>query len=742
MDANLQLEIPGKRNRPVDLVNFVLRRGPWMFVLGLLLFLLVSPAAFVLSKPYFRTSGRLLLTQKVKMFLDRQEQMIHGDFRDFAATYGERLVGQAVTRKALEGLPRSSWPDFIRGIESVEVAARVLSKRIAVIPVGRSYLMEVAMTSGSSKGMAETLNCVMRAFLELLESEQAQDCDRRLTYLEKELSQLRLSLEDREAEREKLAQELGHGSFSAERNPFYDLLIAVQSQHERARTSALEMETLLDRAKRDQELLSKQDATVFADEAVANNQAIFMIDNWTYQKLQDLRAGIDGLTEANDERIYVEQRMEAMNAYLEKFKKDLHVSALTIIEKKRAHELDAAVTKAQSAAQASADFEANLREQLDETREAFAKSSLLVNRGKELNEDLVEIKGRISRVQDRMREVHLEAKLPVHVVIDQLAVAPVAPEGDNFGKLVMMLFAGAMGAVAIVFSGLELLDNRMRSPGDVRAALGALPADPIPSFGFGSDKRHFASCVRDMPSHPCSVAIRSLALRLERERTLSKAKVFLFSGGEGSAGVSWLCRNCADALTQYVDKVLVLRLDQEDWQAGAGGGALGFSFDRYFDEIQGLLCGDGDAVTCLHVGAETPLMRRRDWLRNFITRVSPNYDVVLIDARPLLESDLTIYLAECAQVAVMVSREGVTHYSPFRKSIEFLVRLRVPAMTGVLVGRTVQPWDCLVSLGGQVIECHLPALGRLATRMFYASRKRILALMVWMINREQVKGAK
>jgi hypothetical protein len=739
MDANLQLEIPGKRSRPVDLVNFALRRGPWIVVLGFGIFLLLSPAAFLLSKPYYRTSGRLLLTQKVKMFLDRQEQMIHGDFRDFAATYGERLVGQAVTRKALSGLPRSQWPDFVRDIRDEEIAARVLSKRIAVIPVGRSYLMEVAMTSGSSQGMAETLNAVMHSFLQLLEEEQAQDCDRRLAYLDKELGQLRESLVQREGERRKVGEELGHASFSAERNPFYDLLIAVQSDHERAKTAALERETLLARARRDQEILGKQDVTVFADEAVASNQAVFMIDNWTYQKLQDLRAGIDGLTESNDERIYVEQRMEAMNDYLEKFKRDLHVSALTIIEKKRAHELAEAVTKAQSAAQASADFEANLRAQLDETRRAFARSSILVNRGKELNEEMVEIKGRISKVQDRIREVQLEAKLPVHVGVDQLANPPGAPEGDNFGKLIVMLFAGALGFVSMVFVVVELMDTRIRSSGDVRAALGALPADPIPAFQAARDGGDFAYCVLERPSHPVSMAIRALALRLERERARSSAKVFLVFGAEGGAGVSWLGRNVADALTQYVERVLVLRLSEEEAIGVAPGGFQGFSFDCYFQEAWSKMSSNPDSVTCLHVGAETPLMRRRDWLREFITRISPAYDLILIDARPLKESDLTVYLAGCAQVAVVIAREGVTHFGPFRKSIEMLVRLRVPAITAVLVGRTVQPWDRVSGLGRGLIERHLPDAVRAGLNVFGVGLGAVRTWIYRIVLRRQVR---
>jgi len=224
-------------------------------------------------------------------------------------------------------------------------------------------------------------------------------------------------------------------------------------------------------------------------------------------------------------------------------------------------------------------------------------------------------------MEDRIREVQLEAKMPVHVGIDQMAVPPAGPEGDNFGKLIAMIFLGSFGSIGVVFTTYEFSDSRIRAPGDIRAALGALPADPIPSFGAVEDSAKFASCVRDFPSHTCSAAIRGLALRVERERARSSARIFLACGGESGSGVSWLTANLADAMTQYVDRVLVIRFDQDDLPAIAPGGAQGFSFDRYFEEAWMRISQSQDAVTHLFVGADTPLTRRRDWLRDFVENI-------------------------------------------------------------------------------------------------------------------------
>jgi polysaccharide biosynthesis transport protein len=729
MEADLHLQIPGNRIRPFDFGNFLLRRGPWIAGLGILLFLIGLPAAFVLRNPFYRTSGRLLLTQKVKMFLDRQEELIHGDFRDFAATYSQRLVGSAVTHDALSSLPRERWPDFIRGIPDEELAARVLSKKLAVIPMGRSYLLEVVLIAGSPEGMADTVNAVMESFLSLLEKEQGQDCDRRLAYLDLELVQLKKDLAKKEADRASIADQLGHASFSEERNPFYELLIAVQLDHQRAKTTALEQKSLLQKAERDEKSLGEKSLEVFADEAVASNQAVFLIDNWTYQKLQDLRAGIDGLTDTNTERVYVEQRMQAMNDYLEKFKRDLHKGSLTILEKKRAQELAEVVTKAQNTLQAGVDFEQELKRQLDETKERFAKSSLLVSHGKDLSAEMEAIKDRISRVLDRIREVHLEAKLPVHVGIDELAIVPQAPEGDNLGKLVAMIFVGAFGFVAVTFTVFEVFDGRIRSPGDIKAALGALPADPIPCFGGSEEATQYEVCVRDYPLHSCSVAVNGLALRLERERIRSGAKVVLLTGGEGGSGVTWLARNLGESLTQYVERVLIIRLDaiEEGTKPGLNPG---YPFDRYFEEAWKRISAIDEQVTHLVIGPETPLMRRRDWLCEFLSRLTPFYGVILLDARPIADSDLTRYIAGLSQVAIMVAGQGRTRYRQFRAGVELLVRLGTPAITGVLVGKTEQPLDHLITAGRRLMEEGIPRIAHTCMALVHKRFARMQTFVV------------
>jgi hypothetical protein len=202
-----------------------------------------------------------------------------------------------------------------------------------------------------------------------------------------------------------------------------------------------------------------------------------------------------------------------------------------------------------------------------------------------------------------------------------------------------------------------------------------------------------------------------MALRLERERNRSGAKIVLLCGGEADCGVTWLARNLAEALTQYVDRVLIVRLDPNR-DSSRTYHQPSYSFERYFEEAWARISVNRDHVTQLGVGPETPLLHRRDWLREFLNRLKPDYGLILVDARPVAESDLTRYVAGFTDVAVMVAGQGKTRYRQFRKGVELLVRLGTPAITGVLVGKTEQPLDQLMMAIRLLMEVEVPRLAR------------------------------
>lgn len=745
MVASTEITIPGKGSRPFDIGNFVLRRFWYIVLLGGALFALLVPVAIFLSKPYFKSGGRLLVRQNVKMFLDRSERVIQGDFRDFLATKSETLRSVGVAEAALRALPRQQWPDFIRNVPSVDLAARLLVAKITVDAVGRSHLLGVNMIAGQGEGMAETINAIMESFIQAQEREQELDSERRLSFLYQEMEKVLDEMSGAEEERKSISGELTHSSFSEDKNPAFEILVSAQRQYMEAQADLLRRSTEQTEAERNQNILGGMDMKVFAEEQVASNEAVYLIDNWTYQKLQELRSGIDGLTETNEDRIDVEKRMNAMTDYLTTFKSDLYQNTLNILQEKRGFELESDVIRAKSRVDAAQELTSRMDGELAKASKLFARSSEMINRGITLNETLRILRERRSNLEDRIREVKLEAKAPIHVSIEQRAEPPAGPDGDNLGKLLAASLMGALGLVGSAFLGYELLDGRIASVKELRAALGAIPADPVPLWFHGQNEELMENCVREFPEHPCSKAVRLLAARLEDERSGSGAKVFLLSGVERGCGASWLSRNLAEAMTHYADRMLVVEVKAGATERAAWDSTVLQDPDRYLEEMILAFFRSGERVSRIILQPDSPLVQWRWMLTDFLQRAKGLYDGIILDVPPLLDNDLSRFLAKHSEVAVLVPRESQSHYSSLRKSVEILVRLEIPALTGVLNGCTAQPLEQMLALKTVWVEERIPqTLEALKSRVKNLGRRALrgpgvqrLPASVWDDDNEQ-----
>jgi succinoglycan biosynthesis transport protein ExoP len=689
--------LPGRRRRSFDIGNLLLGRGLAVLAAGALLFVLGSPLAFLKRAPYYHTGGSLLVSPKVQQVLSRQENIIHGSFQDFADTQAQRLMTNEVLARALDELPKEEWPSFLQSSVTSDEAAKVLRTRIQTSPVARSYLLFVGITGERPEGLAETVNAVMRSYIGKLESEQESQSRRRLDYLKSEKEAILGDIDARKTRQVELSKELKSRTFNDLNNPYYESVLSLQEQYILAQARELQEKSELDRTEREEALLSELNLNVLADDAVSRNEAVYLIDNWTYQKLQELRGKIDGLTPENPDRIYVEERMKAMDEYLVNFKKQLHTDFHRILTEKRALEFDEAEARARSAQEASADLTKKLRQAMDDAAEAYHRSTELIAEGQEINNDIDLLRGRLSLVEESIRDVSLDAKAPTHVSVEEKALTPTGAASDNLMKYLAMIFVGAFGVAGSVAVALELLDGRVRGVRDLQSALGVAPPDAIADFPRAAGTTDAELCVYRRPDHAASVAIRKLAVRLNRERDRNGGRTFLFTGASAGSDSAMLAHNTAAALTQYLDRVLFVRVDGTEARLSNRP-----EFSRQtVTEMEIVKAGLdridlGSRVATLELDASDPVLENRARFITLLRKAAEYFQAIVIESGQVLESDLTQYLVHQVEVTVIVARHCETPYARLRASIEFLYQSSIPAFSAVLVGSASSPVDQLL----------------------------------------------
>jgi predicted outer membrane lipoprotein len=700
-------EIPGKRSRPFDIRDFVLRRSILIVVTSLVLFGCLAPMALLLRKDYYRAQGTLLLSAEVNLLAPPDVKRVFGSFREFALTHAERIKSETSIRRTIEAIPREQWPQFIPVGVDASGAARIINRQLEVDLVGSSRLLAVSMNGDEPGSIPPIINAVMHGYVEQLEREQEDESSRGLRFLAEERDTVQAEIETLMERRAELALVLGSSSFNEMKNPRYERLIESQTAFLKASAAALDKKAMLDRAKNDRTTIGNQDLSVFAREMVATNEAVYMIDNWTYQKLQDLRTGIDGLTADNTDRVYVEERMKAMTQYLDEFKEQMHRTMLAILREKRDFEFSNEEKRAESAFIAASQLAETLGLEVESAQTAFAESSAAVTEGIGINDSLDSLKDRRSFLEQRISEVKLDSKAPTHLSVEQLADVPGGPAGDNFTTILAALLAAAFGVVGSSTLVFEFLDGRIRSRGDVAAALGTMPLEPVPFHLSEDPALHFEDCVQATPSHNCARSIRRSIVRLNQERERQGAGVFLFTGASRGAGVSSLTRNFAAGFEQYVDQVLIITLPHH--VESFSEREVNVDLDPVALVLQSLPEDESWVAHIAYTGASEMVYRRSN-LERLLKEARARFGVVLIDAGPLLVSDLAQFVAVQADTVVLVGRRGLCAYSDLRKSIEFLVHLKVRAMTAIFNGETEQKIDQLLRMKTRLIETTIPNL--------------------------------
>lgn len=678
----------GKPSKPFDALGFVKRYGLFILVIASFLFTMTVPVVLLISKPNYEVHAVMRIDPVIPTLITTSEDpSIINYYGDYANTQAKRMMSFEVLKKTVEKLSRKQKAAVLPVNLPADKCADILPAIVKINPVSGTHLIDLMASSPKKEGLAPLLNNLMEAYLDKVRKGNELQDRERLNYLYREKQMLSNDIATIEARLSMLTKEIATADFSETYNLSAKKAEALQAAYVAALAEEISTKNAFQQAEKAGREHKALSLDPMVEERVMNDQSLNFTTSWTYQQQQQMRSTTDGLTSQNPDRIYVEQRMKAMKNYEKSLENEIRKNARKILYGKRDYDLKKELIDARNRSEKAKQTEEEILKELQKTKDEAAKVSLGLQLGESLTARLKHNRDLLDRIDTRIHELEVEGKAPLRISIESRARTPDQPKGSNTQKLLITFFALSFGGVGGLFLVFDFFDNRIRRPEEIKAALGYPPLQPVAK---ASEDYPFHRLVHDAPDDPAAKSINSLSVKFDLEKKKNDAKLLLFTGVDGEVGTSSIAFNCAQAMARLAPKVLFIEADLAnpslrrlgvvpDHAAGlaeflGGTGAAGEYILRN-EELRIDIIPAG-----INLDSKTPRLR----IPELLEYIRKEYDYICVDNAPLLQSDLTEFLALSVDIVVLVCQGESTLYKDLRRAADALIRLEVPAIAPVL----------------------------------------------------------
>jgi succinoglycan biosynthesis transport protein ExoP len=573
----------------------------------------------------------------------------------------------AITRydimaQAIHKMPPGLWqaPD-----ESEQSAVERLQRSLEITRVGNTYQVEIAIIGGRPEHLADIVNTVTNTYLDKAKSEEYYGRDERIATLKEERTRIQTEIDSRLQDQTAITKVLGVASVNPEgTNALDDDNAKLQADLTAAHEKRIDAEAQLAALKAGDSSAPNSALNAAADEIIATDPQLVGLKTALSQKRGALLEQLSSMTPSHPARKKTEDDLAQIDKALQNMQSELRSKAAARLEQKYRTQLNQAQM-----------IESRLLSDLQHGTKAAAEAAPRFQKAAELKADLERLEARYTAVDDRLSNLELESSSPGSVHLFSPAMTPLGPEKSKITKLLIGIFPVSIILGILTAVVLDLLDPHIYTASDVEAVLGFAP------IGMLFDDREVTQLVFD------ECALR-LAAGIEHASRLAGARTFVITGVNSGAGTSSIVDNLGSMLAKLGRKTLVID------PSGASEPVAYVTFGSHLQK-QPVDFSERNASpsssrmerqAALPAGASLP------------TRVSPmsspvlqsfqamtaEYDIVLIDAAPVLLSAETEYLARMADVTVLVAEAGKTKKAWLTRAARLLERLGIAGAAAVV----------------------------------------------------------
>lgn len=568
------------------------------------------------------------------------------------------ITSDSILTEALHKMPPGSWQ--FPG-EPDRSAVLRLKHALSVNHVGLTYQVEIAIEGPRPEHLADIVNTIADTYITRAKSDIFFGRDERLASLKDEQNRIQTETDSLLQEQDKITKALGVASVSVKGTTTLDNDNAkLQSDLTAAREQRFSVEAQLAALNSGDPSASNSALNAAADDVIASDPTLETLKKSLSERHADLVGKLANMTESNPQRQAAEEQLSQINKEIQDMQTQLRTKAAARLQQK----LHTQLVQAQT-------LESKLNGELQQgTRQAVDTAPKLQREG-EIEAELARLQARQTEVDDRISNLQLESSSPGSAHIYAPALRPLGPEKSKVTMLLIAIFPLAIMAGVISAVVLDLLDPHIYTASDVEAVLGFAP------LGMLFDDREVTQIVFD------ECALR-LAAGVEHAVRDAGARTFVITAVNSGAGTSSIVENLGSMLAKLGRKTLVI--DPSGNSEPVAFVTLGSDMQKRPVHLPEPSANTSHATELQRSRPAVParFAPMPGLVFERFQHISADYDVVLIDAAPILISAETEYLARMADVTVLVAEAGKTKKAWLTRAARLLERLGIAGAAAVV----------------------------------------------------------
>jgi capsular exopolysaccharide synthesis family protein len=546
-----------------------------------------------------------------------------------------------------------------------DIIARVVQSGISVAPVSNSRVVEISYYSDNPALAMKVVNTVAQAYINELMDMRMAVSDYSITWMTKKAEAQKEKLEKSEIAYQAYLRQQDIVTVEDKVTVLPERLSELTRQLTNAETENKELKAVYD------QILRTSSGDLETIPAISENASVVAIK----KQIRDAEQNISELSKKYGPKhpmmISAQDELEGLNS-------------------KKRLEIDKIVQTIRNRYQLAVSNEENLRSLLEDTKfeasnlnEKYVQLSIL-KREVETNRNLYDA------LIKKLKESDLtEESQTVNVWVIEEADLPQAPAKPNKKRNILLaIVLGFFGGIGLAFF-VEYLDNTVKSPEDVEEKFGTPVIGTVPLFKAEGETIVQSILGESSPAVAESFNSLRTSLFLSSADALPGSLVVTStSPGEGKSSISaCLAATIARAgkKTLLIDADMRRPVQHTNFRLGNKVGLSSILAGQVTTNfIHNGSVKNLDIITSGPIPPNPSELLSSEKLKHLVTKYSDAYDMIIIDAPPVLNVSDSLLVSKHVRGILMVSWAGSTTYDLLRKSLKRVSEAAAPLIGMVL----------------------------------------------------------